>query len=116
MPKSIKLADLGVVVHPRHAWPSVGLSYGTHYTTARTDTVFHTTQDRVSTELVEEKWWVIQQGHPPAVEVFKLRGDVWVVDGHHALAAYLLHGIPPRLAVHGPGEYVVEAPRFRRAR
>lgn len=112
----IKLVDLGVVVHRRDEWPYVGLSYGTRPKVATPDMIFHTTQDRVAADLLEQKWRQIEQGDKPAVEVFKLKGEVWIVDGHHALAAYLVHGVPPLLAVRGPGEYVVPAPRFVRKR
>lgn len=108
------LADLGVVVHPRSEWPYVGLSYGTKYVTPRYPITFHTTQDRVSEIIVQEKRDALRNGAPLAVEVVKVDGHVWIVDGHHTLVAFLLDGVPPRLAVYGAGPHYVDPPRYRR--
>jgi hypothetical protein len=109
---TIDLEDLGVVVHPRSEWPHVGLSYETKYVVPKYEITFHTTQDRVSAALVEEKRQQLRAGKSLAVTVVSLQKRIWVIDGHHALVAYLLEGLPPRLAVHGAGPYYVNAPRF----
>jgi hypothetical protein len=110
---TIDLEDLGVVVHPYGDWPHVGLSYETKYVTPKYAITFHTTQDRVNAALVEEKRQRLRTGALLAVEVVSLQKRIWVIDGHHTLVAYLLEGLPPRLAVHGAGPYYVDAPRFK---
>lgn len=114
MPETFRLADLGVVVHPRRDWPDAGLSYETKHVKPRYPIAFHTTQDRVSVDLVAQKQRRLQAGEDLPVEVVKVGGRVWVIDGHHALAAYVREGLPPTLAVHGAGPYHVPAPRYYR--
>jgi len=114
MSKSFRLADLGVIVHPRSEWPQVGLSYETKRVKPRYPIEFHTTQDRVSFERVEQKAKQLRAGKDLAIEVVKIGGNIWVIDGHHALAAYIREGLPPTLAVHGGGPYQVPAPRYSR--
>jgi hypothetical protein len=113
---TIDLEDLGVVVHSRDDWPHVGLSYETKYVTPKYEITFHTTQDRVNAVLVDEKRQRLRAGTLLAVEVVSLQKRIWVIDGHHTLAAYLLEGLPPGLAVHGAGPYYVDAPRFTQRR
>jgi hypothetical protein len=112
--KILRLADLGVVVHPRQDWPSVGLSYETKTAKPRYPITFHTTQDRVSADLVAQKARQLRAGEDLPIEVVKIVGRLWVIDGHHTLAAYIREGLPPTLAVHGGGPYQVPAPRYSR--
>jgi len=116
MPETFRLADLGVVVHPRREWPDVGLSYGTKSVRPSYPIEFHTTQDRVSSDLVASKARELRAGKDLGIEVVKVGGRIWVIDGHHALVAYIREGLPPRLAVHGAGPYHVPAPRYSRRR
>jgi len=114
MSESFRLTDLGVVVHPRREWPQAGLSYETKRVKPRYPIEFHTTQDRVSADLVAEKEQKLRGGEDLAIEVVKIGGSIWVIDGHHTLAAFIREGLPPVLAVHGPGPYQVPAPRYSR--
>lgn len=114
MSETYRLADLGVIVHPRTEWPDVGISYGTKSVRPKYPIEFHTTQDHVSADLVEQKAQGLRGGEDPEIEVVKVGGRIWVIDGHHTLAAYVREGLPPRLAVHGPGPYRVDAPRYSR--
>lgn len=115
----MKLSDIGVAVHIKREYPYVHVSYETREKIAKVGTVFHTCQREVADELVQEKWNEILRAMaantaPPAVEVFGYDGKVWVMDGHHTLAAYLLHGQLPLLSIHGPGQYRVVPPVFRK--
>lgn len=116
MAETFHLANLGVVVHPRQEWPDVGLSYETQRRKPQYPIEFHTTQDRVSTDLVEQKARELRAGEELPIEVVKVGGRIWVIDGHHRLAAYIREGLPPVLAVHGAGPYHVPAPRYSRRR
>jgi hypothetical protein len=87
MSKSFRLVDLGVVVHPRRDWPETGLSYETKSVKPSYPIEFHTTQDRVNADLVEQKAQLLRGGEDLAIEVVKIGGRIWVIDGHHALAA-----------------------------
>ena len=114
MSKSFCLTGRGVVVHPRHEWPQAGLSYETKDVKPRYPIEFHTTQDRVNADLVTQKAQQLRSGEELAIEVVKIGGRIWVIDGHHTLAAYIREGLPPILAMHGPGPYQVPAPRYSR--
>lgn len=111
---TLRLADLGVVVHPKKEWPHVGLSYETKHVRPKYPIEFHTTQDRVDAELVEAKARQLRTGDVLLVEIVKLGGRIWIIDGHHALAAYIREALPPMLAVHGSGPYYVQPPKYAR--
>lgn len=114
------LSKLGVQVHDLRSW-SVALDpsppwFGYAGTYAR----FHTTQDRVWLDGVEEKKRLICRGGMPYVTTIDApelgRGDMWVSNGHHTLAAYLVLGKKPyvRCFNRGSGPTAIRptAPRF----
>jgi hypothetical protein len=106
------VADWSVAMDPTQAW------YGHANSLAR----FHTTQDRVWLDGVEEKKRQICQGLVPYVTTITApefgAGDMWVSNGHHTLAAYLVLKRRPYVRcftrAYGPAALKVNAPTFDR--
>lgn len=114
------LSRLGVQVHDLRSW-SVALDPNRFWIDyVRSYTRFHTTQDRVWLDGVEAKKRLIRQGWRPyvtAVAAPELGDrDLWVSNGHHTLAAYLVLREKPyvRCFTRGSGSTAckVAAPRF----
>jgi len=89
-----ELSRLGVHVHDRRRWPGVMVGSeprGFYY--AQPWARFHTTQDRVWIDGVEDKERRILRGRALEVTVVPAPEygdrDFWVCNGHHTLAAYL---------------------------
>jgi hypothetical protein len=81
---------------------------------------FHTTQDRVWLDGVDEKKRLICRGESPYVTTIDApefgRGHMWVSNGHHTLAAYLVLRKKPYLRCFNRGSEPtavrVNAPMF----
>ena len=95
------LAKLGVQVHDRRRWNVVVGSHERGFYYASSHARFHTTQDRVWLDGVDDKkrWILRGWALPVAVASAPEFGncDVWVCNGHHTLAAYLDLGRTPYL-------------------
>lgn len=88
-----QLSRLGVRIHDRRRWNVVVGSNPRGYWHARSIARFHTTQDRVWIDGVEDKEALLLLGRTLHVTVapapeFGDR-DFWVCNGHHTLGAYL---------------------------
>jgi len=114
------LSKLGVQVHDLRRW-SVALDPNQVWIDyVRPDTRFHTTQDRVWLDGVEAKKREIRQGWRPCVTTIAApefgSRDLWVSNGHHTLAAYLVLGAKPYVRCFtrgsGPTALKVNAPKF----
>jgi hypothetical protein len=114
------LSKLGVRIHDPRSW-SVALDpsrewFGYAVSGAR----FHTTQDRVWLDAVEAKKRLIYRWESPYVTTVDApelgRGDMWVSNGHHTLAAYLVLGMRPYVRCFnrglGPTAIRPTVPRF----
>jgi hypothetical protein len=88
------LSNLGVRVHSPGEWAVALDPSEEHLGHAFPFVRFHTTQDRVWIDGVEAKKRLIRQGGTPCVTTIDApefeRGDMWVSNGHHTLAAYLV--------------------------
>lgn len=117
------LSKLGVCVHEPRSW-SVSIDPNQFWFGHASPSVrFHTTQDRVWLDGVEAKKRLIRQRQCPFVTItpapeFGGRGDfdLWVSNGHHTLAAYLVLGMKPYVRcfarMGGPHACRVNPPRF----
>lgn len=106
--KKLRLATLGVVVVPRQQWPVINAGGPAREIQFPVGTVFSTSQDAVWHHLAQEKIDRLRAGEALHVNVVLGRQSLWVFDGHHTLAAYLLLGWPvlARRATQGPDRIV----------
>lgn len=104
-PEKLDLSTMGVVVHPKADWPGPVHPRWVKESVLKPDNQLHTTQRYVYADHVADKVKQIQDGEGPKVSYVKLGGTRWVFDGHHALAAYLLLGLPPKVYFYDNGGY-----------
>lgn len=98
--KLLALRTLGLDVRPAREWPQGPLGYGGRNVILGPSAIkrLRTTQTHVACAVVNAK---IAAGTADQVELARdPQGQIWILDGHHALAAYLLTARPPRAFLH----------------
>lgn len=106
----------GVIVEPRRAWPQLTHGYGGRNVTIPDSRNLYTVQRAVDDARVAQKMQAIERGEALRVEVAQdAAGRLWILDGHHTLAAYRKLGRTPRAFLYAPGDEITpKAPQFSR--
>lgn len=120
MKTKIPLKLDGVVVHPQKDWPRP-LYHGYGGRDVRVPiakALLHTTQHSVSPDRVAQKIAAINAGEVPRIELVRDSfGRLWILDGHHTLAAYRALGQTPHGFLYDPGgDILAKPPRFQGVR
>ena len=121
--KTLKTSDFGMKVVNSSYYPLFS-DRGDYGQELPAEAVVYTTQDKVSSELVQSYIDKIRAGERPAVELGEQvtksgATRLWVFDGHHRLVAYRTEGLPAPTYRFNPGHSIggpYGAPVYRRKR
>ena len=121
--ETLKTSDFGMKVVSSSYYPLFS-DRGNYGQDLPVDVVVYTTQDKVSSELVQSYVDKIRAGERPAIELGEQitksgATRLWVFDGHHRLVAYRTEGLPAPTYRYKPGMNIGgpwDAPRYVRKR
>lgn len=104
----------GVVVHPVSAWPKPTYGIEGKFIDAPEGRELHTVQSKVHADVIAGKVALIQKRkRPPYVTVVcDKRNRLWILDGHHTLAAYRQLGRTPKVFIIEDGQFVAVPPKY----